>query len=186
MLKLAARLLVGLLSGVGVLSIATVIWLVSGGMSARRPPGAVETWVAVQMRSLAIPASDRQMREPTPSSPVALRSGMEQFADHCAVCHGNDGSGQADVGRGLYPRPPDMRSDVTQSMTDGEIFHIINDGVRFTGMPAWNHGASDTWALVRFIRHLPQLTKTELEQMRELNPRGGRESPQRAGGRRSR
>jgi len=186
MLRLVARLLVGLLSGVGVLSIATVIWLLSDGMSARRTPGAVETWVAVQMRSLAIPASDRQMRAPTPSTSAAVRLGMGRFADHCAVCHGNDGSGQADIGRGLYPRPPDMRTEVTQSMTDGEIFHIINHGVRFTGMPAWDQEAGETWALVRFIRHLPQLTKTELEQMRGPNPKGAGGSVQPAGERRGR
>jgi mono/diheme cytochrome c family protein len=182
MLKQAARVFIGVLSGVGVLSIAIFIWLVSGGMSARRTPTAAEAWVGARMRSLAIPASDRQMRNPAPPGTGALKSAMEQFADHCAVCHANDGSGQADVGRGLYPRPPDMRSGVTQSMTDGEIFHIINDGVRFTGMPAWNQEASQTWALVGFIRHLPELSKAELDQMRGLNPRSTRG----AGDRRSR
>jgi mono/diheme cytochrome c family protein len=173
MLRTATRVFVGVLSGLGVLSIAVFIWLVSTGMSARRTPSAAETWIGARVRSLAIPASDRRMRNPAPpaTGTGALKPAMEHFADHCAVCHANDGSGQADVGRGLYPRPPDMRGGATQSLTDGEIFHIINEGVRFTGMPAGDHGAGETWALVAFIRHLPALSKAELEQMRGLNPR---------------
>jgi mono/diheme cytochrome c family protein len=166
------RLLVGVLAGIGVLSIAALIWLVSGGMSARRTPGPVETWLAVRMRSIAMPAADRKLIDPAPAGPLALKVGLEQFADHCEACHANDGSGQVEMGRSLYPRPPDLRSEVTQSMTDGEIYHIINDGVRFTGMPAWNHEAKESWALVRFVRHLPELTKAELDRMKTLNPQG--------------
>jgi mono/diheme cytochrome c family protein len=170
MFKLLFRLFVGILAGIGVLTVAAVIWLLSGGMSSRRSPGAAETWLAVRMRSVAISTADRQMTDPEPVGPLALKIGLEQFADHCTTCHGNDGSGQVDVGRGLYPRPPDLRAQPTQSMTDGEMFHIINDGVRFTGMPAWNHEPRESWALVRFIRHLPTLTKGEMDRMKTLNP----------------
>ena len=174
MLKLVARIFIGVLSGVGVLAIATLVWLVSSGMSARRAPSALETWVGARVRSFAIPASDRQMHDPaTSADPAEMRSAREQFTDHCAGCHAHDGSGQTDIGRRLSPRPPDMRTDLTQSLTDGEIFHIINDGVRFTGMPAWNHEARQTWALVGFIRHLPKVTKAELDDMRGI-PAGTR------------
>ena len=178
MLRLLARWLVGVLAGIGVLAIATVIWLVSGGMSSRRNAGTVENWIAVRLRSIAIPASDRQMTDPTPPGPLGLKVGLERFAEHCAVCHGNDGSGQMDIARGMFPRPPDLRGEATQSMTDGEIFHIISNGVRFTGMPAWNHEANDSWALVRFVRRLPQLTKAEMDRLKALNPKGTAEAAQ--------
>jgi len=178
MLKLLFRFFVGILAGIGVLTIAALIWLVSGGMSSRRNPGAVETWVAVRMRSVAMPAAARKMTDPEPIGPLALKIGLEQFADHCAGCHGNDGSGQVDMGRGLYPRPPDLRAEGTQSMTDGEILHIINNGVRFTGMPAWDHPARESWALVHFIRRLPGLSKTESDRMRTLNPKAAGEAVQ--------
>jgi mono/diheme cytochrome c family protein len=177
MLRLLFRVFVGVLAGIGVLTVAAVIWLVSGGMSSRRNPGGVETWLAVRMRSIAMSAADRQKADPEPSSPIALRIGLEQFADHCAMCHANNGSGQVDIGRGLYPRPPDLRAQTTQAMTDGEILHIINDGVRFTGMPAWNHEPREAWALVRFIRHLPDLTKAETDRMKALAPKGAAAQP---------
>ena len=91
-----------------------------------------------------------------PASPESVKKGLEHFADHCAMCHANDGSGAAEMGRGLYPRVPDMRLPATQSLTDGELFYIIENGVRLTGMPAWGTGTPEgeeaTWHLVRFIR----------------------------------
>ncbi len=101
---------------------------------------------------------------------------MEHWADHCATCHGNDGSGDTPIGSALYPRAPDVRLPATQDLTDGELFYIIENGVKMTGMPAWGTGTAEgeqeSWHLVNFIRHLPQLSDDELAEMEELNPRG--------------
>jgi hypothetical protein len=79
------------------------------------------------------------------------------------------------MGKHLYPPAPDMRQLATQTLTDGELFYIIQNGIRFTGMPAWGSGTSqdeeDSWKLVRFIRHLPKLTPEEEQEMKELNPK---------------
>src|SRR3979490_1153268 len=93
------------------------------------------------------------------------------FADHCAICHANDGSGNTEIGRNLYPRAPDMRLVATQRLTDGEIYWIIENGARLTGMPAWGDGSAqdvDTWKLVYFIRHLNHLTPDDLKEMAAL------------------
>src|SRR5262249_62056227 len=74
----------------------------------------------------------------------------------------------------LYHKPPDMRQAGTQNLSDGELFYIIQNGVRFTGMPAFgtdNSHDQDSWKLVRFIRHLPELTDEELARMKEMNPK---------------
>ena len=78
------------------------------------------------------------------------------------------------MGMNLYPKPPDMRMAQTQNLTDGEIFYIINNGVRMTGMPGWrsSHTDEDTWKLVLFIRHLPQLSAEEKKEMQGDNPKG--------------
>ena len=61
-------------------------------------------------------------------------------------------------GQASVLRAPDMRQRETQSLTDGELFYIIQNGVRLTGMPGWGGGSShdelDSWKLVRFVRHL--------------------------------
>jgi mono/diheme cytochrome c family protein len=127
------------------------------------------------MRRLAIPRGERDRQNPTPATADVIAAGMSHYADHCAACHANDGSGETEIGLGLYPRAPDMRQEPTQSLSDGELFHIIENGVRLTGMPAWGDGsdesAEETWHLVHFIRHLPRLTPQQLQQMQGLNPR---------------
>jgi mono/diheme cytochrome c family protein len=165
-----------LLLVVAALSLAGVfIWAGSRGLSARAQPGPVETTVARAMRRLAIPRADRDRRSPMPSSPETVADGLEHYADHCAVCHAADGSGQTEMGLGLYPKPPDMRLAATQALTDGELFSIIENGVRLTGMPAWSTGTSEgetsTWHLVHFIRELPRLTEDQLERVKQLTPR---------------
>src|SRR2546430_11703775 len=72
-----------------------------------------------------------------------------------------------------------MRKERTQRMTDGELFYIIENGIRLSGMPAWGSGTErdhqDSWKLVRFIRRLPALTAAEEEEMKGLNPRSPQE-----------
>jgi len=113
------------------------------------------------------------------ASPDVIAEGMAHYADHCAVCHANDGSGDTEMGRGLYPKPPDMRLSQTQALTDGELFYIIENGVRLTGMPAWATGTAQgeesSWHLVHFIRELPHLSAEQIEKMKELNPRSPEE-----------
>ena len=150
------------------------LMLMSTGFSARPEPGGLETLGALTVRNLAIGRQARGLRNPIERSPEVIASGREHFADHCAGCHGNDGSGDTTLGRGLYPRAPDMRLARTQDLSDGEIFYIIENGVRLTGMPAWGtgeaSGESASWMLVHFIRHLPELSEPELEAMEALNP----------------
>lgn len=155
--------------------VASLAYLKATGLRASPRPGPIETRVARFARGFAIPAAERDRTNPVPATPEAIEAGLAHFADHCASCHGNDGSGDTDLGRGLYPPPPDMRLEATQRLTDGELFYIIEQGIRFTGMPAFGTGdaehAEQSWQLVHFIRTLPQLSEAELDRMRGMNPR---------------
>lgn len=152
-------------------------WILHDGLSARATPSRLETFLARNARGLSIPGDAKNATNPVADSAEVQRDARRHFADHCAVCHGNDGSGDNSMGRGLYPKPPDLRGEHTQKLSDGELFWIIENGVRFTGMPAFGganeHGsANDSWKLVRFIRHLPQLTMEERMEMERYNPKG--------------
>ena len=150
-------------------------WIRSHGLSARTKPGAMEQMLARRVRSMAMPAGTNDLRNPVEPTPVVIREALEHYADHCAVCHANNGSGDTDTGKGLYPRAPDMRLPATQQLRDGELFYIIENGTRFTGMPAWATGTQEgetaSWKLVHFIRHLPKLLPEELGDMESFNPR---------------
>jgi mono/diheme cytochrome c family protein len=153
--------------------------LLRHGFSAREEPTSMETLLARTMRRLAVPAGVKDRKNPLPPSPATIAAGRAHFADHCAACHGNDGKGKTAIGQSLYPKAPDMTLPETQSRTDGELFATIENGIRLTGMPAWGSGtgesASETWALVTFIRHLPQIAPAELREMESLNPKSAQE-----------
>jgi len=119
------------------------------------------------------PRAARSGKNPFTSSPELLHESAHHFADHCAPCHGNDGSGGTEMGRNLFPRAPDMRLDATQRLSDGELYYIIHNGIRWTGMPAWGDPDSDmdSWKLVLFLRHLPHLSPDELRDMERFNPK---------------
>ena len=150
--------------------------MVSHGFTARDEPSSVEAFVARRLRVFAIPAKARDLKNPIPPGPDVLSRSKAHFADHCAICHGNDGRGDTLIGRGLYPKPPDMTQSDTQQLTDGQIYYIIENGIRFTGMPAFGEEAGndndlESWDLVHFIRHLPQMTSDEVQEMKEMNPK---------------
>ena len=149
-------------------------WVTIGrGFSARDNPSALEAHLAKTARNLSIPASGRNAKNPFAPTDEVLTEARAHFADHCAICHGNDGSGKTQIGQNLYPKAPDMRLSGTQNLTDGEIYYVIHNGIRLTGMPAWGmeEKDEDSWKLVVFIRHLPQLTPAEEREMEALNPK---------------
>jgi mono/diheme cytochrome c family protein len=154
---------------------ATLVFVKATGLSALATPGAVETAVARQLRGFATPSEYRNRSNPILFNEESVRSGMAHFADHCASCHANDGSGSTEMGKKLFPPAPDMRAAATQSLTDGELFYLIEHGVRFTGMPGWSNGTmageEATWHLVNFVRQLPKLTPAQIEEMAAINPR---------------
>ena len=148
--------------------------MVHHGFSTRTPPGVVESSLAESMRDLAIPSRYKSLKNPVTVSPDVLREGMEHWADHCATCHANNGSGDTMYGKTLYPRPPDMRQKDTQEMSDGELYFTIQNGIMLSGMPAFGTPGDndlDSWKLVAFIRHLPTLSQTEAAEMGKMNPK---------------
>ena len=196
MLMRLLRALVLLVLALVVAGAVTIWYIQRNGFSARAKPGPIETAVALRLRSFTIPSADRARTNPLQPTADHTREGMEHFADHCAVCHANDGSGSTEIGGGLYPKPPDLKQERTQSLTDGELFHIIQNGVRFTGMPAFagddeekdekpadkeGHGEQDSWRLVLFVRHLPKITPAELTAMKKLNPKAPDEMAEQPG-----
>lgn len=174
-----AQMWKGAIAATLVLAVAAVtgilLFVKNSGLSARATPGPLETTVARRLRALAIPGEFAGRTNPVSRTEDAIRSGMAHFADHCASCHANDGSGDTEMGRAMYPPAPDMRQSTTQALSDGALFYVIEHGIRFTGMPAWGTGTPDgeesSWQLVHFIRHLPDVTPEELEEMAGMNPR---------------
>ena len=139
----------------------------ANGFSAREKPSAVEEWMARRARSQAMPREAKERTNPVSSNDKVIGEGLAHWADHCASCHANDGSGETAMGKGMYPPVPDMRLEATQQMSDGELFYVIENGIRLTGMPAWGvtHDDAAIWDIVAFLRKLPELSADEYRAM---------------------
>src|SRR5688572_19290565 len=152
-----------------ILVAGAMLWLQGRGVSARADPSWIEARAAVFMRGWMTPSIYKGMQNPGSNTPENFVAAREHFADHCASCHANDGSGNTEMGRNLYPKAPDMRLPRTQQLSDGEIFYFIENGVRLTGMPGWSTGTPEgeksSWQLVHFIRRLSTLTPEDIAVM---------------------
>jgi mono/diheme cytochrome c family protein len=159
-------------------AIVTVLVVRRGGLAASDEPGRLERVVAARLVRLSIPADAEGQQNPFAADANAWRKAKDHYLDHCAVCHGDNGKGTTAMGANMYPPVPDLTGGEAQGRSDGAIFYIIQNGIRWTGMPAWKeeHSTDDTWMLVSFLRKLPTLTEADLKPA-EPPPAAGEGAP---------
>ena len=126
--------------------------------TAHKHPSRVETTLANVAKDVVIPIEAQRLKSPVPANNESVNGGHQVYTQSCALCHGADGRG-TDLGRNMYPPAMDLNSPHVQHWMDAELFWIIQNGVRLTGMPSWKSSISeiDTWRLVLFIHSLPRL-----------------------------
>ena len=150
----------------GILLIALIVVLAAGylyvthgGMVARQSAPALEKFIATHLVNISIPSAAKNQKNPL--SPLAdgphAAAGQVLYKNNCEVCHGYDGSGQTALSSGLYPPPADLRREAIAKRTDGELYYLIQNGIRNTAMPGWKLSELDTWQLVVALRNLPQV-----------------------------
>ena len=107
-------------------------------LTALQQPGPAETRTANLAKRVVIRLASRRG---IPAPPVDTRASIEAGGTHygldCGICHGVDGRAQTPSGQWMYPRAADLTSQQVQSYSDQELFWIINNGIRFTGMPGF-------------------------------------------------
>ncbi len=169
------RLALGVVLGVVLMVAAAVNIVRTTSLDAVEAPGFIEVRLMGWLRGYATPPEVAARTNPVAESRERMREARAHYADHCATCHGADGSGETPIGRGLSPRPPDLRAAPTQRQSDGALFHAIERGVRFTGMPAFTTATPDgeaaSWALVRLIRTMPRWSPSDVQDVRSQMPR---------------
>lgn len=150
-----------------------VISLLRHGFSAADQPSSLEKMLARSARLLAIPSQAAKEQNPLKPTAANLRDAGELFVARCAGCHGADGAGQTRIGLNLYPKPPDLRKQQTQDLSDGEIRYIIQNGIRLTGMPAWSGDAGNSpdniWGLVLYIRNFAHPVQINNQEPVQIN-----------------
>ncbi len=139
--------------------IGVMLCALLAGCTAGKAPSRGETGLANAAKDVTIPLEAGKKRNPLPETDEIVSQGQEVFLGSCAQCHGADARGDSNIGPNMDPPAMDLSSPHVQHWSDAELFWIIQNGVRLTGMPAWRSSISDsdTWKLVRFIHNLPRL-----------------------------
>ena len=127
------------------------------GCTAHQQPSRVETALANMAKDVVIPLEAEKLKSPLKRGEEGIQEGREIYAQSCALCHGAEGHAATDLGRAMYPPAMDLTSPHVQHWSDAQLFWIIQNGVRLTGMPSWKSSLSeaDTWELINYIRTLP-------------------------------
>ena len=150
------RLIIAAAAVMLVLAGLAYVFLLPGLSAARNQPSKLEVAVATFLLRHSVPADAAAKTNPLNIHPDAadVRAGHDLFTAKCETCHAYDGGGRTEIGSGSFPRPPVLRVAVA-SLSDGEIFYHIRNGIRNTAMPAWNFPDRQVWQLVSYLRHLP-------------------------------
>ena len=141
------------------LNVATLTLVVLlSGCSAGKKPSKLETALANAAKDVVVPLEAKNIKNPLPATSANIRAGKQIYLQQCALCHGSDGRAETKLGLAMYPPAMDLNSPHVQRWSDAELFWITQNGVRFTGMPAWKTilSGEDTWKMVDFIHALPK------------------------------
>jgi len=127
-------------------------------LSALPEPGKTETLLATKAKHFYVRRASRTVLPVKPRDErISVQDGDKLFGTACSECHGYTGRKPTDAGRWMYPRAADLGSTEVQSYSDRELFWIVKNGIRLSGMPAFGRVESDEhiWNLVRYLRTLP-------------------------------
>lgn len=131
--------------------------------SAAQEPGRVEKILAQHALQSWIKRNAPAQANPISPTAESLKSAKAEYQEHCAACHGLDGSAKNRFEAEFYPRVPKLTAVQIQKLSDGEIYFIVANGIRNTAMPAFGktHSAEDMWKTVLWVRHLARLSPEE-------------------------
>jgi mono/diheme cytochrome c family protein len=152
---------------IAVIGLVALIYLKQHTFTARQRPPKAETMLVNFVCEASAPPT-ANVSNPLPATPQNIAAGRSRYARNCALCHGTDGKGQTGIGSGLYPPIPNLTDRDSQAMSDSAIYHTLRNGIPFSGMPAFNGPEESYWTIVLFLRHLPQMTTEEVQEVSRI------------------
>ncbi|MDQ2978628.1 MAG: cytochrome c [Acidobacteriota bacterium] len=159
------KFFLGVLFGFFLVGAIVAIVFASGAynVAATSLPSKMETRLAQFSLNRSVARRARPAKNPVPATPAIWKAGLAHYKENCLVCHGAPGVDAGELAGGLNPPAPDLTLPRVQVRPDGEMFWIVSNGIRTSGMPAFSptHKPEEIWHIVSFLRHLPELTAEE-------------------------
>ena len=158
------RFLLGCITVVAAAALAGAAIMFGGyfDLTASRPDPAPMAWVLTTTRSNAIERAAAGIAAPAGFSEAQARQGRALYGETCVHCHGAPGVDPADWSGGMNPEPPWL-PDIAGALTPAEVFWVVQNGIRMTGMPSFGKvlDADKTWAVVAFVKQLPGMSEEQ-------------------------
>jgi mono/diheme cytochrome c family protein len=165
-MRLIGRLLKFLVAAVigVVVAVILLLFLIMPRMqwNATARPSAAEAWVARYVLGKWVRSNAPSDSNPIPATTENVQEGEHEYDEHCAVCHGLDGTANNRVGGDFYPPVPRLSKGAT-FLSDGQLYFIVSNGIRMTAMPGFGtrHSSDELWKIILWVRHFPNLTSQE-------------------------
>ncbi len=160
----------GMVAGLVVAALAAVVVAWSGwyNVAATSSPGKLEKDTAALVVRRSIEKRAGTAANPFPASSENLKTGLAHYKENCLACHGAPGIPKSEFGMGLNPSAPELTVPEVQERSDGQIFWVVSNGIRMTGMPAFSptHKPEEIWKIVAFVRHMQKLSDDEVKSLK--------------------
>ncbi len=163
-----------ILALLGLITGSAIIYSGVFSIAADVPHTKLVYWLLEQTRERSISRASSNIEVPALDSEDLLVSGGADYDEMCSTCHLKPGKADSDIRIGLYPKPPNLslaeheeeHGESDDETTEAQkMFWTIKHGIKASGMPAWGltHDDSRIWAMVAFIKKMPDLTEDEYQ-----------------------
>lgn len=151
----------------------TVVYAGLFNVSALWKDPALVQWVLNETRENSVSSRAVSIEVPDLSDAQQVEDGFRSFREMCAICHTPPEASDSPTAQGLNPEAPDLAKKA-EHMSEAELFWVIKNGIRMTGMPAWGptHKDPELWSIVAFIKTLPEMSGADYKVMDEYSPKG--------------
>ncbi len=158
---------------------AVYFWSGAYNVAATEPHWGIFRSFLEEARDRSVIAHSKGISSPSLEDPNLLETAFPHFHEMCRLCHGAPGYPPSEFAQGLYPVPPDLASyPIQQKLNNAQLFWIIKNGFKMTGMPAFGptHEEDELWGLVAFLRRLPGMTQEDYKLwVQKTSPHNGEE-----------
>ena len=158
-----------------ILAVGAFIWSGIYNVAADVPHWGVTFWILNQARSRSIAFHSLGVNPPPLNDKTLVHKAFPYFHETCRHCHGAPGHERNAFAQGLYPNPPPLSlGGVQKGLDDAEMFWVVKNGFKMTGMPAFEkiHTDDQIWAIIAFVRNLPNIYPWDYDAMLKAARKG--------------
>ena len=164
------NILIGSILTLVLISLVFFVFMFSGfyNLSATIPHMKITESAIYMMKERSIRTNSKNIQVPNLENQNLLLSGFKGYDEMCVTCHSAPGKSASVITDGLYPKPPELyNKEILEEWKDKELFWIIKNGIKLTGMPAYGptHSDEDLWSIVAFLKQLPEMSDNDYKAM---------------------